>query len=160
MIQIITDTHLDTDYPVFLADNNYKTCTGCLSCWLRTPGKCILGGDINSAIIASDHLIIVTHANFGSYSSPVKRVIDRTIPLVLPTFKTINGDLHHQARYKKYPSIHVICYDVTLEEEKVLMNKMVLAHSINLHAPMHALHYCKNKDLKAYLDKVIGGLNE
>ena len=86
-----------------------KDCTGCWSCWLNTPGKCIYK-DLDSfytAYLDADKVIIFSKISQGFVSSRLKTLIDRMIPLFLPyiTYKT--GESMHVPRYEKYPEIEV-----------------------------------------------------
>lgn len=85
-----------------------QPCVGCFSCWVKTPGSCIFKDDweaIIQEILSADHLILLAPSSFGSFSSGLKVLIDRFIPLVLPYFRINQGEIHHKARYKKFPRV-------------------------------------------------------
>lgn len=158
MYHIISDCHFESDYAVNVPADDLPTCIGCLACWIKTPGRCVLKNDVSQEIIQSKHLVIISKSSFGSYSSKIKTVIDRSIPLILPTFIRVNGEFHHEARYETYPTLQVIAYDVP-EGERTLMKKMVKAHSVNLHAPNYSVIFCPKEELAKTLSTVIGGLD-
>ena len=57
-------------------------CTGCFSCWIKSPGACIFQDDIASftaSMKQSDTLYILTENVYGSYSPFVKCAIDRSL---------------------------------------------------------------------------------
>lgn len=90
-----------------LRDHKIGYCIGCFGCWVKTPGECVIkdeNRDIAADIIQSDLLIYVSPVVFGSYSSELKRMMDHLIPLVTPFFKRVDGEVHHQPRYNRYPS--------------------------------------------------------
>ncbi len=96
---------------VMIEDKEIKECRGCFNCWLKTPGECIHddeGRIITKTIINSDVVIMLTPVIYGGYSSKMKLVLDRIIPVLLPFFKKIKGEIHHKKRYKKYPKVIVV----------------------------------------------------
>lgn len=66
---------------------NIHPCIGCFSCWLKTPGKCIINDDytfIPKYIIDNDVVVIITEIKYGCYSSYIKNVFERSIGVLLP----------------------------------------------------------------------------
>lgn len=152
MYQIISDIDMSNN----LLKNPIKTCIGCYSCWIKTPGKCIFDDPFNPAIIESKKIIIISKITFGSYSSKVKSLIDRTIPLNLPTFKKINGQLHHEKRYSEYPELHVIGYGSQTQRDENTFKRLVKAHSVNFHAPKYSVTICDQASVETALKELIG----
>ena len=73
-------------------------CTGCFSCWIKSPGACIFQDDIASftaSMKQSDTLYILTENVYGSYSPFVKCAIDRSLSYVQPYFTIRNHEMHH-----------------------------------------------------------------
>lgn len=111
--------HRVSAYDIQTQDMHY--CTGCFSCWIRTPGECVfkdISYDINKAYIESDIAIFVSPVRYGCYTPAIRRTLDRMIPNVLPFFKKVNGEMHHAPRYEKYPDLVAFGYgeDITIEE--------------------------------------------
>ena len=133
-----------------LKNNNYETkvrtlreekiapCLGCFGCWLKTPGQCIIKDDASTLprdVIQSNVLVDLTPVTFGMYSSELKKAIDRyACPILLPFFEKVNGEIHHNGRYEKYPNIIAIG---TLEnqdcESEKTFKTLVARNAINLH---------------------------
>ncbi|MCI5223980.1 MAG: hypothetical protein D3924_15240, partial [Candidatus Electrothrix sp. AR4] len=87
-----------------LQDIKINHCIGCFSCWLKTPGRCIhadAGADILQAIQSSNTLIFFTPIVFGGYSSELKKIVDRFLPMALPFFSEVHGETRHPLRYPK-----------------------------------------------------------
>jgi multimeric flavodoxin WrbA len=109
-------------------------CIGCFGCWLETPGICVeadAGREIAQAIICSDMTVLFTPVTFGGYSSELKKIMDRWIPLVLPYFGRYHGEIHHTPRYsgvQRHPN----------SEEAHIFRLVVGRNAINFHAPTHA----------------------
>jgi multimeric flavodoxin WrbA len=93
---------------VALRDKKIAGCLGCFGCWLKTPGVCVIdddGREIARKIIQSDLLVLLTPVTFGGYSFELKKALDRMIPNVMPYFKMVHGEIHHEQRYLKYPNL-------------------------------------------------------
>jgi multimeric flavodoxin WrbA len=88
-----------------LAGMNIKPCRGCFSCWVKTPGRCVIGDDDQEAILrataASDLVIWLTPITFGGYAPELKKALDRIIPILLPFFSKVRGETHHPLRYPR-----------------------------------------------------------
>lgn len=85
-----------------------KYCTGCWSCWLKTPGECPLKDEmpqILKSFIHSDLTIFVSPIVMGFVSKYIKKVNDRIIPLVHPYIGIFENELHHLKRYERYPEL-------------------------------------------------------
>jgi multimeric flavodoxin WrbA len=88
-----------------------KPCLGCFGCWLKHPGTCVHKDDqeeILKALAAEDVGVWITPVTFGGYSSTFKKMLDRSIPRVLPFFIRVNGEVHHPQRYPKRRKLAVI----------------------------------------------------
>lgn len=96
---------------IMLREKKIAPCTGCFGCWLASPGICVIndfGRELAREIINSDMVVFLTPVTFGGYSSESKKVMDRMIPLLLPFFEVVKGEVHHKKRYKEYPRIVVL----------------------------------------------------
>jgi len=94
-----------------LSKMNLRYCTGCWSCWWKTPGECAIkdGADeIFRSVISSDFLIFASPLVAGFTSSTLKKIQDRLIVLLHPYIQLINGESHHRKRYVHYPEFGVI----------------------------------------------------
>lgn len=95
-----------------LAAMNIKPCSGCFSCWVKTPGRCIIENDDQEAILSatavSDLVIWLTPITFGGYAPELKKALDRIIPILLPFFSKVRGETHHPMRYPRQRRLLVI----------------------------------------------------
>lgn len=100
---------LGSDCTVFRpAELDIKYCTGCWTCWWKTPGKCIFSDDMEQilpAMIAARLVVFATSTIFGMPSAMMKKFLDRTIPLVHPYIELVDGECHHRKRYARYPGL-------------------------------------------------------
>jgi hypothetical protein len=124
-----------------LRDERIGYCLGCFECWTKTPGVCRIddaGREIARSFIASDMAIYLTPVTFGGYSSELKKALDRIICLISPFFARIDGEVHHRARYDRYPAL--AGFGVLPEphpEQERIFRTLVGRNAINLHAPAH-----------------------
>ncbi len=116
-----------------------EECTGCFSCWIRTPGICVIeddGRDVAMKMMNCDLFVWVTPIIFGGHSYHLKKAIDRLIPNIQPFFIKFEGETRHQKRYDTYPRILAIgILDTENEEERTIFRRLVARNAINMHAP-------------------------
>ena len=97
--------------PIELRNMQIAACVGCLGCWVKTPGTCVInddGRETTRKAIQSDLMIWLTPVTFGGYSSELKKAIDHMLPIMLPYFESYHGQIFHKMRYKKSPNLLVI----------------------------------------------------
>lgn len=137
-----------------LHQHNIKYCIGCFMCWDTTPGICsgVKGDDaekITEKIIKSELVVFLTPLTFGGYSSELKKMIERTLGLLLPGFTKKNGEAHHLKRYERYPSLLAVATTETLDEEEIqIFNTLIYRHSLNFYPPKHKAEVFLTKDEK------------
>ena len=96
---------------ITLREMNLGFCRGCFRCWHTTPGICIINDDIriiHRDVIQSDLVVWASPLIRGYFSSLLKRVQERMIPLLHPYVEVVSGEIHHQKRYLHYPDYGVI----------------------------------------------------
>ncbi len=120
---------------ILLHEKKIGECIGCFGCWIKSPGVCVIddyGRILTETIINRDIVIYLTPVVYGGYSSELKKALDRIIPLLLPFFKKINGEVHHKERYKSYPDVIVLGIipheDNEMEE---IFNSLIKRNSLN-----------------------------
>ncbi len=88
---------------LYLKDHRIKPCTGCNSCWLQTPGVCIIKDDmaeILEKILEANALIFATPLYNCTMTAHMKALLEREHPLAHPQL-LINedGEMAHPPRY-------------------------------------------------------------
>jgi hypothetical protein len=94
-----------------LRELNLKGCRGCWGCWVRTPGECVQNDDsarLLRAAIGSGLLLLASPVAMGFTSALLKRAMDQMIPLVHPHLVVQDGEVHHRARYARYPALGLL----------------------------------------------------
>lgn len=85
-----------------------RYCTGCWSCWVKTPGECVFQDDSHKvcrAVIQSDFVLFASPVMMGYLSAVMKKFMDKLIPLIHPYLTVDQGEAHHRHRYapEQYP---------------------------------------------------------
>lgn len=127
-----------------------KKCMGCFGCWLKTPGRCVIPDEyqrMGELAAKAEELTIISKCSFGSYSSFVKNVLDRSISYVLPFFEIREGEMHHRKRYDNQFLMRVIFFgsDIT-EEEKETAKELVKANAVNLHGKVKEVLFVESAE--------------
>jgi hypothetical protein len=119
-----------------------KPCTGCFGCWTKRPGECLIADDgpsLAARVIASDVLAVACPVSFGMWGSLAKSALDRMIGLVLPHFTTIDGEVHHQPRYARYPDWIALGTQARPDPQgAALFARLVARNAVNFHSRSHA----------------------
>jgi multimeric flavodoxin WrbA len=125
-----------------LREEKIGYCLGCFECWTKTPGLCRLddaGREIARSVIQSETAIYLTPVTFGGYSSELKKAVDRIICLISPFFRRIDGEVHHHARYDRYPALAGIgVLPAPHSAQEQIFHTLIGRNAINLHAPRHS----------------------
>ena len=78
-----------------------RPCAGDLHCWFKEPGTCIHKDDmvdLYPRLRAADAWVFATPIYFDGVSGPMKNLMDRLVPLVLPFVEIRNGHCCHPRR--------------------------------------------------------------
>ncbi len=84
---------------------NIKPCTGCLSCWGRTDGECVITDDdipqLKQKILEADVIIDSHPIYFFGMPGTVKQMTDRLLSMLLPYCGEVpvEGKPFHEPRY-------------------------------------------------------------
>jgi len=140
---------------ILLRERNIAPCQGCFDCWVKTPGVCRIddyGRKIAEQMMRSELVIHLTPITFGGYSSELKKVIDRSIPIILPFFRTFKGEIHHKQRYKERPCLIVIGYqDSENGNKEETFKELIYRNSLNMEPKTHKiLIFTKNQDISGF----------
>ena len=130
--------HLPDAKTIILREQKIGNCAGDFFCWVRSPGICNTDDDnrvIAEKIMHSDLVVYLTPVTFGGYSSTLKRMVDHQIQNISPFFANINGEVHHQKRYKRYPNFLAIGWmDEPDAQAEAIFKHLVHRNAINMYA--------------------------
>ena len=133
-----TSKHKVTTFKLREMDIRY--CIGCWGCWLKTPGECIVADgsrDICREYIHSDLALFASPVFMGFTSALLKKAHDKLLPLILPYFELVQNEVHHVARYDKYPLTALLLEKGkdTDEEDIKIISDIYRRDAINLKTP-------------------------
>ena len=121
----------------FYANKKMASCHGWYSCWLQTPGLCVMHDGtetLGKKIACCDEYIIISKNLYGGFSAEIKNALDRSISSVLPFFRVRNNELHHQPRYPTDGKMKVCVYnsDEISDADKGSLIELTKANGINM----------------------------
>jgi multimeric flavodoxin WrbA len=96
---------------LILRDLEMAQCLGCWGCWVKTPGECVLEDDgehVCRSVVNSDLVLLAAPLVMGFPTALLKRTVERLIPLIHPYNAIVAGEIHHRARYKRYPTFALL----------------------------------------------------
>jgi hypothetical protein len=110
-----------SDFTLNLTNEIIMDCTGCWTCWWKTPGRCIYKDldEFYHQYISADKVIFFSKVKKGFVSGDLKTLFDRMIPLYLPYVTYTTGESMHVPRYERYPDIEFY-YDGEFESPESL----------------------------------------
>lgn len=93
---------------VNLREKEVRFCTGCYTCWTRTPGKCVQRDDMTEELLPkfldADMVILASPLYQYTVTASMKAFIERTLPAFLPYLEQSQGAVYHPLR-EKYPAV-------------------------------------------------------
>ena len=91
-------------------------------------------------MIGSDVLVLLTPVTFGGYSSEIKKAMDRSICMVSPFFRRVDGEVHHKLRYRRYPALAAVgVLHEPDEEQERIFGTLVERNALNFASPATAV---------------------
>ncbi len=93
-----------------LSRMDIKPCLGCFSCWNKTPGSCCIKDDMPQVLadmLWADTIIWSFPLYYFSVPGPVKNLMDRQLPMVMPFMNQESEHGGHPTRYDLSGKRHV-----------------------------------------------------
>ncbi|MBA7664260.1 hypothetical protein ES703_72317 [subsurface metagenome] len=120
-----------------LREMDIRYCIGCFGCWVKTPGECVVkddSRDICRECINSDLVVFASPIIMGFTSALLKKAHDKLIPLIHPYYELVQNEVHHLARYDKYPLMGILLEKGkdTDEEDIKIISDIYRRDAINL----------------------------
>ncbi len=135
---------------VTLREMGVEQCIGCWTCWVKTPGRCFHNDDVEDIlvrIVGSELVVFASPIIIGFISALLKRFTDRMIPLVLPYFRVLEGEVHHVPRYENRPMLGALLLadEDTDEEDCEIVLDIYRRNALNLSTELN-LYRVFNRD--------------
>jgi len=88
---------------VYLTDLDVRPCTGCFSCWTRTPGRCVQDDDMPALLakmLEADALVLGFPLYVFGPPAGVQAMLERMLPTVEPWLVRSDGVMSHPMRHE------------------------------------------------------------
>lgn len=95
----------DTVDTVYLKEKRIEHCTGCFTCWFKTPGVCVHKDDMPDLIQRlrrADVIVFGSPLYIYNFTGLMKDFADRLITLAQPFIEIKNGICTHPSRYPDF----------------------------------------------------------
>lgn len=129
----------DTVRAFHLAGYDIGHCMGEFDCFVKTPGRCRIhdeGQEIERAVHDAEMVVLVTPLHYGGYSAPLKKAVDRLLPLISPFFRKAGDMTHHALRYEHCARWVAIALDETPSPERArLFRAFAETNALNFGSP-------------------------
>ena len=120
-------------------DLNIQPCKGEVSCWMKTPGKCILNDDMSwlaPKAIKADILVLATPVYCDGINTYMQMFLERLLPRAMPSIELREGHTRHPHR------------EIT-QGKIALVSSCGLWELDNFDSMLsHIKAYCRNADLE------------
>lgn len=124
------------------------SCTMCMDCWYRTPHRCTKTDGLarmGEALERIDEMVIVSRCFYGSFSSFVKKILDRCTPYLKPGYETVNGKVRHAGWSDHVFTVSAYFYGENINaEEQKNARKMVHDTAFSLHAEVKKIVFVED----------------
>lgn len=138
-------------------DINY--CRGCFNCWTNTPMECIFNDKCKRTskyFLNAKKIVIISKCIYGSFSSKVKRILERNIGYVMPYFTIREKEIHHKMRNNNKPEVIVIFYGKISDNDKIITNELINRNKLNFNYNSTKIYYLKDeKEVRSKINDII-----
>ncbi|WP_090091959.1 flavodoxin family protein [Clostridium uliginosum] len=96
---------------VYLKDKNIKHCSGCFTCWTKTPGKCIHKDDMEDLLFKvskADIIVYATPLYYFTVTGIMKDFMDRMLPLNNGEIVKSDENYSHTRRIKRETPVKTV----------------------------------------------------
>jgi len=156
---------------LYLRELDIKPCAGCFACWKNeATGECVINDDMRdllARIPSYDLLVLATPLYVDIIPGPLKKLLDRTIPLAHPFIFNKQGRCRHPSRHSRMPDLALlaVCGFYEVDNFDILV-KWLKAAGQNAHMPLRAAllrphaHALKGKSRFAAIDQSLQAVEE
>lgn len=118
-----------------LSELKIANCTGCFSCWTKTPGKCVIRDDatrVYPCIARSNAILYVSRLKYGGYDTVMKTMLERAIPIQKAFIRIHQGETHHVQRNVIPKKAVIIAYGDIDDEEQEIFRELIARNGRNM----------------------------
>lgn len=118
-----------------LSQQTIRPCVGCFGCWTKTPGRCVIRDDapmIYPQIAAAERILYISHIWCGGFDTPMKTMMERSIPVQQAFIRIHQGETHHIQRTVVPKDAIILVYGANTEEEQNIFRRLVERNAKNM----------------------------
>lgn len=93
---------------IYLTEKNIKHCSGCFSCWNKTPGTCVQQDDMEDLLVKvsdADIMVYATPLYYFTVTGMMKDFMDRMLPLNNKEIIKVGEKYGHPRRIKRETTV-------------------------------------------------------
>lgn len=143
---------------VDLSKAKVANCVGCFGCWTKTPGKCVIRDEatkIYPLIAESDRVIYVSRLAYGGYDLPMKKMLERAIPIQQAFIRLVDGETHHVQRAVAPKEALIVAYGEYPEEERQLFLELVARNAKNMNFKSYRVLFVPEEEVGEAVGKEV-----
>lgn len=156
MYEKIKSKGMDVDY-ISTVGLDIKPCYSCGYCSTKTYGKCAINDDMDAILrrlIRADKMVLVTPIMWGSYSSSIKRVFDRTAIIGDSHYYVVKGELVKGMRSNIKRMFAVGVKNNCSEDEKMTFEKLLYENVRIMNISGEAFVLNDDSEINAVLEEI------
>ena len=127
----------------YVTDLDIRGCTGCFTCWTKTPGKCIHSDDMEwiiPEILESDIIVHATPIYNNNITHYLQRMNERQLPMALPWMTEKGETTRHPRRHQRGPQKTVLIAVAGFPDHQAFDNvKLLYPNAIQILLPSSQL---------------------
>ena len=141
-----------------LSSLNMHHCVGCFSCWIKTPGQCVIRDDaihVYPLIAKSQNLMLVSRIVFGGFDTIMKTMLERALPIQQPFMRLHHGEIHHVQRNVAPKKATLLIYGQYTEEEKQIFERLIKRNQYNMNFDTAHILFVEESMLEKTIEMVV-----
>ena len=131
---------------------------GCFGCWTKTPGRCVIRDEatkIYPLIAESDRVIYVSRLAYGGYDLPMKKMLERAIPIQQAFIRLVDGETHHVQRAVAPKEALIVAYGEYPAEERELFLELVTRNAKNMNSKSYRVLFVPEGEVEEAVGKEV-----
>jgi len=156
----VTDT-------LYLRDYDLKHCLGCFGCWLKTQGRCVQQDDMAlllARLVTADLAVLATPLYHYNMNARLKMFVERTLPLLDPTFIDDGSRSGHAWRVPTFPRIVALSVCAFPEQDNFqalsLNMRMIFGPLLSAEIYRHSSEFFDTPLLRPAVDRVLAAVSQ
>ncbi|WP_101772746.1 flavodoxin family protein [Peptostreptococcus faecalis] len=116
-----TDSVIFPENVTVVDSKDIKPCMGCVGCWVKTPGTCVIpdkAQKYGAKLTEFDSVTLISEVCFLGFSYQIKRLLDRGVPYLDVFMMQRGDDIRHKKRYEHAFKVNFVFYGNCTPKQK------------------------------------------